>query len=323
MFEITLCDIKDGWRTEGAGRSECAGRPVTDVDILIDDGQSMALPPERIVLGEPWIAWIPFDAIRKNGPYGSEAVVIEKRRLSGANRFRASTIRTLKLIREASAGGQSRIEAASILAGLVAARNLRSALRPRVHEIEIQLAQVLGYRSADQIWSRQNAAPLPRKPPETLTEIACECSGRVLGGMLRQWHDMVFDRYVAVRATPVRGGTGTLTLRDFGMVAGRPVSTTGEWQGVRDWSSIDAEELEVLVWTHPRMELATLFGVTDVAINRRCQKFGIPVPPRGYWQKLGAGEDPRDLFGDPDNPSIVPPRFVTTDLDRRFRKMAA
>jgi hypothetical protein len=42
--------------------------------------------------------------------------------------------------------------------------------------------------------------------------------------------------------------------------------------------------------------------ISDVAIAKHCRRFGIPLPPRGYWNKLHAGKKvikaqlrPRDL----------------------------
>lgn len=48
---------------------------------------------------------------------------------------------------------------------------------------------------------------------------------------------------------------------------------------------ISKEELERLVWEKPAKQIAEDFGVSDQAIAKRCRKFGISKPPRGYWQK--------------------------------------
>jgi hypothetical protein len=47
----------------------------------------------------------------------------------------------------------------------------------------------------------------------------------------------------------------------------------------------DEKELALLVWKYPRTVLAARWGVSDKAIQKRCTKFGIKVPPRGYWSK--------------------------------------
>lgn len=49
------------------------------------------------------------------------------------------------------------------------------------------------------------------------------------------------------------------------------------------------EALFELVWTAPVSEVAARLGVSDVALAKRCRLENIPVPPRGYWQRLDAG----------------------------------
>lgn len=50
------------------------------------------------------------------------------------------------------------------------------------------------------------------------------------------------------------------------------------------------EKLYVEVWTKPVVEVATQYGVSDVMIHKICKSLNVPVPPRGYWAKLRAGE---------------------------------
>jgi hypothetical protein len=40
------------------------------------------------------------------------------------------------------------------------------------------------------------------------------------------------------------------------------------------------------------MELAQDFGLSDVALAKRCRKLGVPVPGRGYWARVAAGQEP-------------------------------
>jgi hypothetical protein len=54
--------------------------------------------------------------------------------------------------------------------------------------------------------------------------------------------------------------------------------------------TISPEELARLVWEMPTTQLAEMLGVSDKAIEKRCRKFGIDKPPRGYWAKLYAGQ---------------------------------
>lgn len=58
---------------------------------------------------------------------------------------------------------------------------------------------------------------------------------------------------------------------------------------VRQKFEISEEELQVMVWTMPTIEVAKILGVSDVAVSKRCKKLGISKPPRGYWAKVRAG----------------------------------
>jgi hypothetical protein len=57
--------------------------------------------------------------------------------------------------------------------------------------------------------------------------------------------------------------------------------------------TITRDELYELVWSKPMMELAKDFGLSDVAVAKRCRKLGVPVPGRGYWARVAAGQTPR------------------------------
>lgn len=50
----------------------------------------------------------------------------------------------------------------------------------------------------------------------------------------------------------------------------------------------DRAELAELVWKFPRSTLATMLGVSDVAIAKHCRKEAIPQPCRGYWARQAA-----------------------------------
>lgn len=42
-------------------------------------------------------------------------------------------------------------------------------------------------------------------------------------------------------------------------------------------------ELKDMVWKMPMTRVAKHYGVSDVAIKKRCKAMGIETPPRGYW----------------------------------------
>lgn len=48
---------------------------------------------------------------------------------------------------------------------------------------------------------------------------------------------------------------------------------------------ISPDELKELIWKYPASTVASMYGVSDKAIEKRCKKFNIEKPPRGYWTK--------------------------------------
>src|ERR1035441_8213825 len=52
------------------------------------------------------------------------------------------------------------------------------------------------------------------------------------------------------------------------------------------------EELYDMVWATPMTSLAKNFGISDVALAKRCRAVDVPVPPRGYWARKAAGQEP-------------------------------
>lgn len=59
-----------------------------------------------------------------------------------------------------------------------------------------------------------------------------------------------------------------------------------------EWGLISLDELERLVWSKATSQLAAEFGVSDVAIGKRCKALGIIKPPQGFWNKVVAGKIP-------------------------------
>ena len=57
--------------------------------------------------------------------------------------------------------------------------------------------------------------------------------------------------------------------------------------------TLTRQDLYELVWSKPLVELAKDFGLSDVALAKRCRKLAIPVPGRGYWARVAAGQVPR------------------------------
>ena len=56
------------------------------------------------------------------------------------------------------------------------------------------------------------------------------------------------------------------------------------------WNTYNREKLYKEVWAKPVVDVAVQYGVSDVAIHKICKSLNVPVPPRGYWARLRAGE---------------------------------
>jgi hypothetical protein len=54
--------------------------------------------------------------------------------------------------------------------------------------------------------------------------------------------------------------------------------------------TLSREELYELVWSKALSSLAKDFGISDVALGKRCRRLKIPIPGRGYWARVEAGQ---------------------------------
>ncbi|MDC9834323.1 hypothetical protein [Rhizobium binxianense] len=54
--------------------------------------------------------------------------------------------------------------------------------------------------------------------------------------------------------------------------------------------TLSREELHELVWSTPMQKLAEAYGLSDRGLAKTCGRHLVPVPPRGYWAKLEAGQ---------------------------------
>jgi hypothetical protein len=106
-----------------------------------------------------------------------------------------------------------------------------------------------------------------------------------------------------------------------------------------NYLTMSRQALYDLVWSKPMTEVAAEFGISDVALAKRCASVEIPVPPRGYWARVQAGQKPRrpDLPArrskggfstdsevevpkrSPDPPRPAPPPLTASEIEIRQR----
>jgi hypothetical protein len=49
-------------------------------------------------------------------------------------------------------------------------------------------------------------------------------------------------------------------------------------------------ELYELIWSSPVSTVSVKYGISDVGLAKACKRANIPLPERGYWAKLAAGQ---------------------------------
>lgn len=59
---------------------------------------------------------------------------------------------------------------------------------------------------------------------------------------------------------------------------------------VKNATTVTREELYAQVWTTPVDRLAESYGISGRGLSKICARLNIPVPPRGYWARLAAGQ---------------------------------
>jgi hypothetical protein len=52
----------------------------------------------------------------------------------------------------------------------------------------------------------------------------------------------------------------------------------------------EREKLYNEIWEEPVSTVAKRYGISDTALRKRCNKLNIPLPPRGYWEKIKSGQ---------------------------------
>ena len=55
-------------------------------------------------------------------------------------------------------------------------------------------------------------------------------------------------------------------------------------------AKLTREELYDLMWSTPVAKVAKELGVSGVALAKRCKRVAVPLPPRGYWARIAAGQ---------------------------------
>ncbi|QQR74042.1 MAG: hypothetical protein IPJ17_00085 [Holophagales bacterium] len=66
----------------------------------------------------------------------------------------------------------------------------------------------------------------------------------------------------------------------------------GNWRSGAIEVRLDRQKLFERVWAVPVETLATEWGLSGRGLAKACKRLRIPVPPRGYWARVAAGQRP-------------------------------
>ena len=77
-----------------------------------------------------------------------------------------------------------------------------------------------------------------------------------------------------------------------------------------NYITLTRQELYDMVWATPMSSLAKDFGISDVALAKRCRAVDVPIPYRGYWARKTAGQEP---------PRGSPPQILHSSASRGSR----
>jgi len=104
-----------------------------------------------------------------------------------------------------------------------------------------------------------------------------------------------FDRS---RPTRAREMLDKLGIERPKPTATKPIAFLYRTERIGSWRSgalevrLDRQKLFERVWTVPVETLATEWGLSGRGLAKACTRLRIPVPPRGYWARVAAGQRP-------------------------------
>jgi hypothetical protein len=73
-------------------------------------------------------------------------------------------------------------------------------------------------------------------------------------------------------------------------------------------TTFERQKLFDEIWASPMSKLAKDYGLSDVGLRKICIALDVPLPPRGYWQKLAAGK------------SILKPTLLETTVPTSYTR---
>ncbi|WP_033922654.1 hypothetical protein [Sphingomonas sp. 37zxx] len=86
------------------------------------------------------------------------------------------------------------------------------------------------------------------------------------------------------------------------------------WYWRHDYRAMP-EDVIAFAWSEPMRDLATKFGVSDVALRKMLRKYDVTLPPQGHWNRVHAG---REVALPPPPPARRPGQNGRMLIDPKF-----
>lgn len=310
-------EIIHGWDTAAlSSKMEVLGSGrILDANIKVTvDGEDEA----GKVMGNPFLVWSPVSLISDNL---KEVVPGDDLRLwQAANHYGADHMKSLSVFaraESATTGGKKRLEYAFILSALRMMWAYRSDIASRTEDSYTDFVRLAGLGGDDLIWGARMWKTLPLNPDRSIQSLSCD--GVEIGAWLRKWHDNIFSHLRVVEAWPVQAPSDVAAPYQSSVDNGaelRPYfsdTPKAVRRGPDAWRNLTRDDLEKLVWMHPRKQLADMLGVSDMAIHKKCRRELLSQPPRGFWQKIKKARQ-MDVYLFLLSNGVIPPDWWTLDV---------
>lgn len=269
------------------------------------------------VLGNPLLVWAPVAMLDKKKRYvrpASDMRLWQSVNCSGSAYMKSVRLFISKTRDDDIAPDDQTQQLKFIACALRMLWGYRSDLGSATRRALMDFCKLSKISDPDKIWGPGVWRTLPEAPPRK-EMLGLTDDGVAIGKMIRAWHDAIFSKFYLADAWPISAAPADVAPYRVSIETGIEIHevlkdhrAVSAMRGSEKWRSITRDELERLVWSHPRQQLAGLLGVTDMAIIKRCRREIISAPPRGFWQKIRiASSDEMFLYLIENN--TIPPQW--------------
>lgn len=304
----TAVKVLEGWRKEGGADARVnSSKFFRNVDLPLrteEDG------PVGSQAGNSFHCWSQRDWVSDDDEVFHPGNVLG--RFGALNDCAMAYMRTLEWVSR-SAENAERVELSLLLATMRIYLHFARDPRTDLREASNVISAAIGRATLGPKGIRPARHALPGVPR---SEILAEGEQAIdVGRRMRNWFERSREKIIALRVRPVVAHRTEHAVQRFAIESRIPIMLSGEKvEEIRTsrWASLSRGELERYVWSAPRTRLAEFFGVSDMGISKKCRKFAISQPPRGFWQHIKT--QPDDPMGFLNERGVEPPEWWSPSI---------